>query len=471
MSVYLIAVIIYLLFMAGLGVYFSRTEVKDGDDFMVAGRRLPLFVVIGTLLATFVGSGTVVGGASFIYQYGPFAAIFNLGGGIVGAVILYFIASKVRQSEVYTVPQLMERRFGKITRFIASIIILFAFIGITAYQFTGGAYVLQLTTGMSLEWGAIIICILVIFLTVSGGLFSVAYSDALSAVLIVIGFIIGVPFALNAAGGFEGLSLSLPEHTKTWNGGLSFIQLLGFFLPLFLLVLGDQNMYQRFSASKSEKVAKNSVLGFIVGNIMVVGLTIILATTAIVIFPDIAPDSAILTLAVEGLPIFIGILILCSAVAFIITTATSYLLSASGNIVYDLYYFISGNKKPLSQKQTLWFSRVTVGVIGILAYVLGRFFPTVLEIQMYSYTMYGASITPAILAAILWKKATTAGVLTSMILGGVSTITWEMVLNRPNDWNSVIVALPLSVASLIIVSLLTQKNDTTKATETGEIKA
>src|SRR5699024_2640704 len=169
MSVYLIAVIIYLLFMAGLGVYFSRTEVKDGDDFMVAGRRLPLFVVIGTLLATFVGSGTVVGGASFIYQYGPFAAIFNLGGGIVGAVILYFIASKVRKSEIYTVPQLMEKRFGKITRFIASIIILFAFIGITAYQFTGGAYVLQLTTGMSLEWGAIIICILVIFLTVSGG--------------------------------------------------------------------------------------------------------------------------------------------------------------------------------------------------------------------------------------------------------------------------------------------------------------
>ena len=303
-----------------------------------------------------------------------------------------------------------------------------------------------------------------------GGLFSVAYSDALSAVLIVLGFIIGVPFALNAAGGFEGLSLSLPEHTKTWNGGLSFIQLLGFFLPLFLLVLGDQNMYQRFSASKSEKVAKNSVLGFIFGNIMVVGLTIILATTAIVIFPEIEPDSAILTLAVEGLPIFIGILILCSAVAFIITTATSYLLSASGNIVYDLYYFISGNKKPLSQKQTLWFSRVTVGVIGILAYVLGRFFPTVLEIQMYSYTMYGASITPAILAAILWKRATTAGVLTSMILGGLSTITWEMILNRPNDWNSVIVALPLSVASLIIVSLLTQKSDNKDTEHEEEVR-
>src|SRR5699024_886630 len=339
MNIYLIAVIVYLLIMAGLGVYFAKNSIHGCDDFLVAGRSLPLFVVIGTLLATFVGSGTVVGGASFIYQYGPFAAIFNLSGGIVGAVILYFIADKVRNHEMYTVPQLMEKRFGRVTRFIASIIILFAFIGITAYQFTGGAYVLQLTTGMSLEWGAIVICLLVIFLTMSGGLFSVAYSDALSAVLIILGFIIGVPFALNSAGGFEGLSLSLPEHTKTWNGGLSFIQLLGFFLPLFLLVLGDQNMYQRFSASKNAKVAKNSVLGFIAGNFLVVSLTIILATTAIVLFPEIAPDAAILTLAVEGLPMFIGILILCSAVAFIITTATSYLLSASGNIVYDFFYF------------------------------------------------------------------------------------------------------------------------------------
>lgn len=456
MNIYLIAVILYLLFMAGIGIFFAKTSVSDNEDFMVAGRRLPLFVVIGTLLATFVGSGTVVGGASFIYQYGPFAAIFNLSGGFIGAIVLYFIAERVRMSETYTVPQLMEKRFGRVTRLVASILILLAFVGITAYQFTGGAYVLQLTTGLPVEIGAIIMCFLVIFLTMSGGLFSVAYSDALSAILIIIGFVIGVPFAINAAGGFEGLTLSLPDQVKTWNGGLSVVQLLGFFLPLFLLVLGDQNMYQRLSASKDPKVAKNSVIGFIFGNMIVVGLTILLATTAIVLFPNIEPDAAILTLAVEGLPVIIGLLILCAAVAFLITTATSYLLSASGNIVYDLFYFIKGDKEPLSEKKMLWFSRITVLVIGLFAYVLGQFFPTVLEIQMYSYTMYGASITPAILAALLWKKATTAGVLSSMVAGGASTIIWEVVLNRPLDWNSVLIALPLAVIVLIVVSLMTQ---------------
>ncbi|MBG9447766.1 sodium:proline symporter [Cytobacillus firmus] len=449
--------------MALIGVYFGKKSVKNSDDFMVAGRSLPLFVVMGTLLATFVGSGTVVGGASFIYQYGPFAAIFNLSGGIVGAIILYFIASKIRKIEIYTVPDLLERRFGKTALYISSVIIIFAFVGITAYQFTGGAYVLQLTTGIPLEVGAIIMCALVIFLTVSGGLFSVAYSDALSAVLIIIGFLFGVPFALNAVGGFEGLALSLPEVNKTWNGGLSFPQLLGFFLPLFLLVLGDQNMYQRFSAAKDPDVARKSTIGFFVGNIFVISLTIILATTSIVLFPEIKPDTAILSLAIDGVPLVVGLLILCSAVAFIITTATSYLLSASGNIVSDLIQ--RSSKSKLSESKLLWYNRVIVVILGILAYVLGQFFPSVLAIQMYSYTMYGASLTPAILATVLWKNATKAGVISSMIVGGSATMIWEIGLDRPLDWNSVLFALPLSVLTLIIVSLATRnKNVTTDLT-------
>ncbi|WP_264737718.1 sodium:solute symporter family protein [Cytobacillus firmus] len=459
MNIYLVAVAIYLVFMALIGVYFAKKSVKNSDDFMVAGRSLPLFVVMGTLLATFVGSGTVVGGASFIYQYGPFAAIFNLSGGIVGAIILYFIASKIRKIEIYTVPELLERRFGKTALYISSVIIIFAFVGITAYQFTGGAYVLQLTTGIPLEVGAIIMCALVIFLTVSGGLFSVAYSDALSAVLIIIGFLFGVPFALNAVGGFEGLALSLPEVNKTWNGGLSFPQLLGFFLPLFLLVLGDQNMYQRFSAAKDPDVARKSTIGFFVGNIFVISLTIILATTSIVLFPEIKPDTAILSLAIDGVPLVVGLLILCSAVAFIITTATSYLLSASGNIVSDLIQ--RSSKSKLSESKLLWYNRVIVVILGVLAYVLGQFFPSVLAIQMYSYTMYGASLTPAILATVLWKNATKAGVISSMIVGGSATMIWEIGLDRPLDWNSVLFALPLSVLTLIIVSLATRNKNVT----------
>lgn len=454
MGIYLIAVVVYLVIMALMGVYYGKKSVETSDDFMAAGRSLPLWVMVGTLLATFVGSGTIVGGASFIYQYGPWAAIFNLSGGIVGTIILYFIADKIRRGEAYTVPEIIEKRFGGNARLVSSILILLAYVGITAYQFTGGAYVLQITTGLPVETGSIIIAALVIFLTISGGLFSVAYTDALSALLIVFGFLIALPFALNGVGGFEGLALNLPENTKTWNGGLSFLQLLGFFLPLFLLVLGDQNMYQRFAAAKDEKTAKNSTVGFFIGSVFVIGLTIMLATASIVRFPDIKPDTAVLNMAINGLPVGIGVIVLCAAVAFLITTGTSYLLSAAGNIVYDMYKRYS--KKDISDKKLLNLNRYVVLALGVIAYVLAMYFPSVLAIQMYSYTMYGASVTPAILATILWKKATTAGILSSMVVGGLSTIFWEVVLSKPFELNSVLFALPMSVLCLIIVSLMTQ---------------
>src|SRR5699024_6885066 len=102
--------------------------------------------------------------------------------------------------------------------------------------------------------------------------------------------------------------------------------------PLFLLILGDQNMYQRLSASRSASVARKSTVGFVISNALVIGLTILLATVAIVMFPNIEPDAAILKVAVDGVPAGIGIIILSAAVAFLITTGTSYLLSVSGNL-------------------------------------------------------------------------------------------------------------------------------------------
>lgn len=162
-------------------------------------------------------------------------------------------------------------------------------------------------------------------------------------------------------------------------------------------------------------------------------------------------------MAINGLPLPIGMIILCASVAFIITTATSYLLSASGNIIYDLFKRYSSKK--ISDKKLLRYNRLTVIGVGVLAYALGTFFPTVLELQMYSYTMYGAALTPAILATVMWKRATKAGILSSMIAGATGTIFWEAVLNKPFDWNSVLFALPLSILALVIVSLLTGKND------------
>lgn len=110
-------ILFYLVVMSLIGLYFARVRVKDSDDFMVAGRSLPQWILAGTLLATFVGSGTIVGGASFIYQFGPIAAIFFFAGTPIGIIVLYFfLADRIRGLAKYTVPEILEIRYGAFAR-------------------------------------------------------------------------------------------------------------------------------------------------------------------------------------------------------------------------------------------------------------------------------------------------------------------------------------------------------------------
>ncbi|WP_382393361.1 sodium:solute symporter family protein [Lentibacillus juripiscarius] len=440
-----------------LSIYFAKREVKTNEDFLVAGRRLPGVVLAGTLLATWVGSGTILGGASFVYQYGPLAGIIYFAGAPIGIIILYFIAGKVRGLEKNTLPEILETKFGSTTRLVASIFMLLAYAGIASYQFIGGGNILSIITNLSEGSGTLLIAIFVIFLAVTGGMFSVAYTDLISSILIVFGLLLALPFILPSVEGFSGLANELPKHQLTWSGGLTVIQLIGFFLPTLLLLMGDQNMYNRFSSAKSVSTASKSTIGFFFGNALILMSVIIIAASAVILYPSLEnTDMAILQVAADGVPVPIGSLILAAAVALIITTSNSFLLSSAGNIVYDIYARFKGE---LSQENYLRLSRIAVVGLGAFGYFLGTFFPSVLDLQMYAYTMYGAALTPVVLAAFFWERATATGALSSIIVGGSATIIWEQALSKPLDWNSVIVSLPLSVFTLIVVSLATSNKN------------
>jgi SSS family solute:Na+ symporter len=456
-TVHLVILIVYLVAMLGVGAYFARgSKVKTGDDFIFAGRRLPRIVLIGTLLATWVGSGTIIGGANFAYTYGPMAAMVFFAGTPVGIIVLYLAASRVRALSRYTIPELLEVRFGLTTRMVGAVVIVLAYVGITAYQFIGGGYIISLVTPLSATQATILMAVVVTFLTVSGGLFSVAWTDFLSAVLIVFSLLVSVPIVIAAVGGpgeyFSGLS----PAAQSFSGGLTAVQLLGFFLPLFLLILADQNMYQRLTAARDEGTARSSTVGFFLGSFLVIIPVAVLASAASILMPQLeSADTAVLSLASEGhVPLVIGGLMLAGALAFIVTTATSFMLSVSGNLLYDFYVRFA--RTEVSESSRLLLHRGAVVVVAALAYVLGTFFPTVLELQIYSYTIYGVAIAPAVLALLFWRRVTTVGALAGMIVGTAAVLIWEFPLGKPLDWNSVLVALPAAVVALVVGSLVTR---------------
>ncbi|MDZ5077355.1 sodium:solute symporter family protein [Nesterenkonia sp. HG001] len=452
-TVHVTILILYLVGLVATGLWFSRTKkVSTGDDFIFAGRQLPTIVMVGTLVATWVGSGTIIGGASFVYSYGPLASLIFFAGTPLGILVLYALARRIRVSGSYTVPQILEMRFGISVRMLAAAITILAYVGIVAYQFTGGGSIISLVTGLTPGQGAIIATLIITFLALGGGLKSVAWSDFFSAAIIVTGLLIAVPIVLGRTDGFTGWWEDLPTEATTLSGGLSALALLGYFLPTFLLIIADQNMYQRLGASRDPASARRAMAGMFFASFLIYFPVIVLATAAITLMPDAEPGDAVLGLASAGLmPTVLGGLILASALAFIITTGSSFLLSVGSNIVYD--GFARFTRGGLSDRSRLLIHRITILVIAALAYVLGTFFPTVLELQMYSYTVYGVALVPPLMAAFFWRRATTAGVLSSMILGVIVTILWEQLAD--SELNAVIVSLPVAVIALLVVSLLT----------------
>ncbi|OLS36064.1 sodium:proline symporter [Alkalihalophilus pseudofirmus] len=447
---------VYAVIMIGIGIFMSK-KVSGSEDFVLAGKSLGPFVLMGTLLATWTGSGSISGGeTSMAYTYGIIPAIMYMLPTLIGILILYVVAPKIRAFGKFTVAGILEAKYGATSRNLASLIIILAYVGIVSYQIQGFGFILNITTGMDVSQGTIIGAVMIIFLAMIGGLRSVSQTDALSGFLMVGGLLITVPTIIIIAGGWSEIIANVPESHTTATGGLTTLQLIGFLLPSLFLLLGDQNMYQRLASSKNDQASKRGQIGWLIAMLVISPSIAIIAFASRSIFPDIDPGMALLATTVV-MPVAIGGLLLAAAASFIITTGNSYLLSAATNLTYDIYSnYID---KDASDKKKLWMTRLFIVILGVLAFIIIRFFPTVLAVQMYAYTVYGAGITPAVLAVFFWKRVTAAGGIASMFTGLFTTLIWEIPLGQPFELNAAVISVPIAIIVLIVVSLSTQNKD------------
>ncbi|RBI59444.1 sodium:solute symporter family protein [halophilic archaeon] len=447
-------VIGYLLLM-GMVAAWAYGNTDSIDDFLLAGRGLGTAIIAGTLLATWMGSGSITGSTnSLAYSYGLWPAILSGTAALAGIGILGFLSSTIRGYNKYTIPEILEDGIGEEAKIIGLITIAIAYVGIVSYQFTGFGFVLNVTTGIPVETGTLIGAVLIIGLATTGGLLSVAYTDAISALLMAIGLLVGLPFILSSAGGWGTITSNVSASALEPLGSLSGLQFLGYWAPAFLLILADQNMYQRIVAGESDKGTNSGILIWFAGVALTSTIIPIIAFASRSMFPNIDPGMAMIAMTTV-IPVWIGGILLAAASAFVITTGTSYLLSASTNISQDLYRgFINPDA---SDKRVFWFTRLTVIVLGVFAFILGQYFPTILSLQMLAYTAYGATITPALFAVFLMRDQLTkvAGV-AGMSIGFATTVLWSTVLSKPFDLNSVIVSAPVAAIVIISISLVTK---------------
>ena len=458
---FLYAILAYLGVLVFLGLYKSK-DLKTGDDFLVAGRTLPARVLVFTLLATWIGSGSLFGGAGLGYRAG-FAALWQSAGAWVGIALVYFLAHRVRRIAKYTMPDLLELRYGPAARILGTIVVVIAYTTIAAYQFRGGGRLLNLVAGMDITQGALITMAFCVAYTAIAGMISVAYLDVGNGFAMLVGVGAAVVYLIAHAGGVGPAFGALRPDQIAWFGTLDPIADAGaLFLPTMLLLMGEANMYQKFFSAKDEGAARRSVIGWIIGTIVVETLIIAVGVFGSAVIPGLSEgDSEGIVIRVAGsvLPPLLGVLLLCGAAAIIVSTANSFLLTPASSLVRDV------DQKSINpratDRQILLYTRLLVVALGLLGFVALRFFSTILAMALWAYTMYGAAITPALLAIFLWPRVTRAGGVASIAMGMVMTLGWEIYARQaggyPYNLATVYPAVAVSVLALVGVSLATPK--------------
>src|SRR6201992_3887440 len=427
----LYVVVLGIIVVTLLGVSFARLgKVKTKADYLVAGRSLSAFVLVFTLLSSWIGSGSLLGGAENAYNHG-FVALWQGGGGWAGLLLIYFIAPRARRSAQFTIPDLLEARYNQVARVLGVIAVLFAYTAITSYQLIGGGDILSLIfpTTISPDFGKYIIAAFVIVFTAIAGMSSVAYMDVVIGMLATVTLLVALPFVLHAAGGWGEVHRALPASHFEVLGDFNLTQAFELFLPTMLLMLGNQAMYQKFFSAKSEKDARNAVVGWIIGTVILETVIVALAVFGSVLYPTgevhQRPREIIAYTALHGLPAWLGALLMGAVFAKIISTANNYLFSPATNLVNDVFtrYIAPG----ASNKQILIVSRLVVVMLGIWALYQALNTSSVLAKTLYAYTIYSAALTPVVLAAFYSRRDNGAGGVSAIAAGTLVTFFWDPV--------------------------------------------
>jgi SSS family solute:Na+ symporter/sodium/proline symporter len=495
----LTAVTLALIVLTLLTVSLTRLgKVHTRADYLVAGRSLPAFVLVFTLLSSWIGSGSLLGGAENAYRHG-FAALWQPAGGWAGLALIYFIAPRAGRFAQYTIPDLLETRYNQTARVLGVIAILFTYTAITSYQFIGGGDILHLIFPASISaiHGRYLIAAFVILFTAIAGMSSVAYMDVAIGLLATFTLCAALPVLLHNFGGWSAVRAALPAtHFQIFGDLHPFNSYYGpnllpdgtherissaleIFLPTCLLMLGNQSMYQKFFSAKSEKDASRAVAGWIVGTVILETVIVALAVAGSAIFPvgevhdhprEILAYTALHafdtnnwlydtnTPAKHLLPI-LGALLVGAIFAKIVSTANNYLFSPAANLVNDI--FVRYLKPRASNKEILLVSRLMVVLLGLWALYQGLHTESVLKKSLYAYTIYSAALTPVILAAFYWKRATASAAVASIFTGTFVTVFWDSAFIHTHlpavlaERDAIFPALLASLLCLVTVSLLT----------------
>lgn len=447
MALDIFVVLIYAAGMLLLGWYGMR-RAKTHEEYLVAGRNLGPSLYMGTMAATVLGGASTVGTVKLGYVHGisGFWLCAALGLGIIALNL--FLAKPLLRLRIFTVTQVLEKRYNPMAR-QASAVIMLAYalmIGVTSTLAIGT--VLQVLFELPF-WAAILLGggVVVVYSTI-GGMWSLTLTDIVQFVIKTVGLMfVLLPICLYRVGGWDELVAKLPAASFSLTT-IGWDTIITYFLIYFFGILIGQDIWQRVFTARDEKVAKYA--GTTAGVYCVIyGLVCaVIGMAAHVLLPDLGnANNAFAAIVKSALPDGIRGLVIAAALAAMMSTASAGLLAASTVLTEDLLPKLRGGKQSSLAVNRLFTLLTGLAVLGIALVV-----EDVISALTLAYNLLVGGMLVPLIGAIYWKRATTRGAIVSMTLGFVTALAF-MIKDGMDANTPIYYSLAIGLVSFVVVSL------------------
>ena len=460
-------VVVYLLITIAIGLWAAR-RVKNTTDFAIAGRHLPLFMIVTTTFATWFGSETVLGIPAKFIGGGLNGVIEDpFGAGTCLILVGLFFAGKLYRMTLLTISDYYRERFGRGIEVACSLIIMLSYLGWVSAQVTALGLVFNLLSAgaIGIPMGMTIGVVSILAYTLFGGMWSVAITDFIQMIILVLGLAVIAVFAGNQAGGADkvlGLVASR-DLFKFWPEP-SFHDIVFFFAAAITMMLGSipqQDVFQRVMSANSVKAAtRGPVIGGI-AYILFAAVPMFLVASALLIMPEQTeallkddPQKVLPTLVLEKMPFVMQVLFFGALLSAIKSTASATLLAPSVTFTENIWRQF---RPAGTDKQNLMTMRITVLLFSaaVLAYAIRMQGTPIYELVSGAYQVPLVGAFVPLVCGLYWERASTQGAVAAVTLGiGV----WLLFLALP--WGAVFPAQLAGVlaafAGMVVGSLAPQ---------------
>ena len=501
---YLIAMILYMAVVIGIGVLYAKKANKSSENYFLGGRSLGPWVTAMSAEASDMSGWLLMGLPGVAYWCGLADATWTAIGLAVGTYINWLIVSKrlrrysIRVNNSITLPDFFSNRFrekGKVIMTISALFILVFFTVYAASCFVTCGKLFSTLFGLDYKLMMLVGAVFVLIYTILGGFLAESASDFMQAIIMIIALAVIVTIGVTKAGGIGEVidnAKSIPGFFEffgiadpiTDTGTAEGTQLVVNGAPLFgagkdygalnvcsmlawgLGYFGMPQVLLRFMAIRKEDELKRSRRIAMVWVVISLSVAVLIGIVGRKLFPtDVhlltksGAENIFITLATHSLPPILAGFVMAGILAATISSSDSYLLIAASAVAKNIYQGVI--KKDASDKKVMLVSRITLLAVAVIAIIIALDENSVIfSIVSFAWAGFGATIGPLMLFSLFWKRTTRAGAIAGMVGGAGMVFVWKLLISKLGGVFAIYELLPAFIFSsllIIVVSLISKR--------------